>query len=91
MRNTSKGSARGELPRRLRRRSSPTPKAPALRTSVVWVQVAREARKRAEVPLHRRADSMARARAGLRRVLGRRARRVDQDRLSRLKGDRRAT
>lgn len=53
--------------------------------------MAREARKRAEVPLHRRADSMARARAGLRRVLGRRARRVDQDRLSRLKGDRRAT
>ena len=53
--------------------------------------MAREARKHAEVPLHRQADSMARARVGLRRVLGRRVRRVDQDRLSRLKGDRRAT
>jgi hypothetical protein len=91
MRNTSKGSARGEPPHRLRRRSSPTPKALALRTLVVWVQVAREARKGAEVLPHRRADSMARARAGLRKVLGRRVRRVDQDRLSRLREDRRAT
>jgi hypothetical protein len=91
MGNISKGSARGELPRRLRRRSSPTPKAPALRTSVVWVQVAREVRKAAEVPPHRQADSTAPAPAGLRRVLGRRVRRVDQDRLSRLRGDRRAT
>ena len=55
------------------------------------MQVDRVARKGAEVPLHRRADSMARARAGLRRVLGRRARRVDQDRLSRFRGDRRDT
>jgi hypothetical protein len=90
MRN-SKGSAREEPPRRLRRRSSLTPKAPALRTSVVWVLVAREARKAAEVPPHRQVDSMVRVRAGLHRVLGRRVRRLDQDRLSRPKGDRRDT
>ena len=53
--------------------------------------MAREARKAAEVPPHRLADSMARARVGLRRVLEHRVRRVDQDRLSKLRGVLRVT
>jgi hypothetical protein len=88
--NTSKGSAHEEPPRHRRRHSNRMPKAPALRTSVVWVLAAREARKAVEAPPRRRAGSTVLAQADSRSP-GHRHRPVDQDRLSRLRGDLRVT
>jgi len=89
--NTSKGSAHEEPLRHRRRHSNRMPKALALRTSVVWVLAAREARKAVEAPPRRRAGSTVLAQADSRKAPGHRHRPVDQDRLSRLRGGLRVT
>jgi hypothetical protein len=74
-----------------RRRSNRMPRVLALKTSVAWVQAAREARKAVEVLPRRRVGSTVLARPGSRKALERKRRAVVRGRLSKLKGVRRAT
>lgn len=89
--STNKDSAHGEPPRHPRRRSNRTPKAQVLKTSVAWVQAAREVHKAAGAPPRRPAGSMAQARPGSHRAPVRKRKLADRDRLSRLKGARKDT